>query len=84
MKIENILSTKGMTVHTIAPDKTLKDAVNALAQHNVGALVVVDAAGMPVGIVTERDIMRAVARFENALAQRVAEVMTKNLVTASP
>jgi len=84
VKIENILSAKGGTVHTISPEKTLQDAVQMLAAKNVGALVAVDSAGKPVGILSERDIVRAAARGGNALALRVAEVMTKEVITASP
>ncbi len=71
-------------MHTISPEKTLQDAVQMLAAKNVGALVAVDSAGKPVGILSERDIVRAAARGGNALALRVAEVMTKEVITASP
>jgi len=82
MKIRHILATKGTHVLTIHPDRTLKEAAASLAEHNVGALVVVDQTHKLVGILSERDIVRAAARSDNVLTQSVGEVMTKNVITA--
>ncbi len=85
MKISSVLATKGMKVVTIRPQQSLRDAALSLAQHNIGALVVVNEAGQPVGILSERDIVRRAARDDkDLLTQPVAAVMTKDVVTGSP
>jgi CBS domain-containing protein len=84
MKIRTILTTKGRKVITVRPEQTLKEAAVLLAEHNIGALVVVDNAGQPVGIISERDIICAAAKHDDVLAWRVSEAMTKDLVTGLP
>ena len=85
MKIDTILATKGMNVVTIQPQRSLKEAVRLLERHNIGALVVVNESGMPVGIISERDIVRQAARDDKDLLSRpVSAVMTRNVVTGSP
>ncbi len=84
MKIESILATKSSNVITVRPDQSIKDAIDLLVEHDIGALIVVDEHGQPVGIISERDIIREAARTETVLAQTVAGVMTKDLVVASP
>lgn len=82
MKIQTILATKGTQVFTIRVDQSVKAAIAAFVQHNVGALVVVDEAGKAVGIISERDIVHAAARDE-AFTQLVGAVMTKKVIVAS-
>ena len=84
MKIESILATKSSNVITVGPDQSLKEAVDLLAEHNIGTLIVVDEAGQPIGIISERDVVREAARTETVLDQTVSRVMTKDLITASP
>ncbi len=84
MKIQTVLATKGSHVITIHPNQSLKEAAALLTQHNIGALVVVNESGAPVGILSERDIVRAAARRDDALSQPVEAVMTRDVVTASP
>jgi CBS domain-containing protein len=84
MKIESILTTKSLNVITVRPDQSLKDAIDLLAEHDIGALIVVDELGQPVGIISERDIIREAARTDTVLAQTVERVMTKDLIVASP
>jgi CBS domain-containing protein len=84
MKVRTILSTKGMNVITIHPDQTLKEALILLAEHNIGALVVVNKAKQPVGIVSERDIIRAAARHDDVFSWTVSKVMTEDLITGVP
>ncbi len=84
MKIESILATKSLNVITVRPDQSLKDAIDLLVEHDIGALIVVDELEQPVGIISERDIIREAARTETVLAQTVARVMTKELIVASP
>ena len=85
MNIGNILASKGGKVITIRPEQSLKEAIALLTQHNIGALVVVDAAGKPVGILSERDLVHVAARDGEAIFKhKIADVMTKNVITATP
>ncbi|MGE5184688.1 MAG: IMP dehydrogenase [Acidobacteriota bacterium] len=61
---------------TIAPSRTLEEALAIMRHHRISGLPVVDAERRPVGILTNRDV-----RFEKRLALQVGEVMTKNPVT---
>jgi IMP dehydrogenase len=61
---------------TIAPSRTLEDALTLMRHHRISGLPVVDAEKRPLGILTNRDV-----RFEKRLALQVGEVMTKNPVT---
>lgn len=84
MQIRDILRSKGSRVVSIAPDAPVTRAVELLVQHNIGALVVL-AENRIVGIISERDVLRAVnegaAAFEGL---RVAEIMTRNVITGTP
>ncbi len=84
MKISSILATKGIVVYTVRPSQTVHDAVVSMARHNIGALVAVDDEGRPVGIISERDIVRALVGAEDVLAKTVDQVMTKNVISALP
>ena len=61
MTVHTILARKGSTVYTIEPTASIAHAAKFLAEHGIGALVVTGAEGRTVGIVSERDIVRALA-----------------------
>jgi CBS domain-containing protein len=85
MNIASILAKKGGQVFTARPGQTVRQALSLLAQHNIGALLVVDEAGArPVGIVSERDIVRHLARNEQLLGQTVDSIMTKDVIVGQP
>jgi CBS domain-containing protein len=84
MNIKSILAKKGTNVVTIRPDQSVREAIALLAQHNVGAVVVVDEAYWPVGILSERDITRALAKDEQVFPKAVSELMTKKVITGLP
>ena len=85
MKVTEILRSKGADVITIWPGASLRSAVDLMAKRNVGALVVVNDDGKIVGMVSERDIVLALAASsERALADSVADVMSKRLITCGP
>lgn len=84
MNIASLLASKGVNVVTIGPQDSIRSAVMLLARHNIGALVVVEAQGGLVGIVSERDIVRALARTEAILVEPVAVIMTRNVVIGTP
>jgi len=84
MNIASILATKGDMAHTARPEQSIREALGLLAQHNVGALIVVNDAGRPVGILSERDVVREAASNERVFGMKVAEIMTRDVITGSP
>lgn len=84
MKVRRILATKGTRVICVTPEKLVREAVALLTEHNIGALVVVDAQAQPVGMLSERDIVRQTAVQENLLDTPVADLMTRNVITGTP
>lgn len=84
MRISDVLRSKGSTVVTIEPDRTILDVVRTLVAHNIGATVVMEG-GRPVGIVSERDILRLTAKApEGLVTTSVRSLMTRELVTSTP
>jgi CBS domain-containing protein len=83
MNIASVLSSKGSRVITVQPEQTVRDAVGLLAKHNIGALVVVDRTTRPVGIVSERDIVRALVRTEAILGEAIAAIMTRDVIVGT-
>jgi CBS domain-containing protein len=83
--IEHILRGKGGDVLTVAADDPLTTAIATLAEHNVGALVVTDADGAIVGILSERDVVRSLAGSGAATLQgTVGDLMTTEVTTCGP
>ena len=80
MKVRNILATKGGRVITIAPEETVRRAVALLVENRIGAVVVADAAGQLVGILSERDVMRAAAEDEGVFGRPVEGIMTREVI----
>ena len=82
MRITDVLRGKPTAdVVTIGPDATVRDLVAALADHNVGALIVsVDGRSVD-GIVSERDVVRALGRDEGTLDASVRSIMTSQVRT---
>jgi CBS domain-containing protein len=82
MNVQTILDQKDSpNVVTIEPERALQDAVERLVEHNIGSLVVVDASGKPVGIITERDILKTCANgCEKLATTKVADAMTADLI----
>ena len=84
MTVKAILSTKGSNVTTTEPNATLEDAIEILARHRIGALVVLGPEQRVIGILSERDIVRALAeQGATALAQPLAQVMTRKVSTCN-
>ena len=84
MQIKHLLAKKGLNVITIRTDQTLRDCIALLAQNRIGALVVVDPNNKPVGIISERDIIRAANQNENFYKLATDRVMTRNVIVGSP
>ena len=84
MKISDILRHKGTDVATIGADGAVTDLLDVLASHGIGALVVTGSSGIA-GIVSERDIVRALAdRGASVLTAQVADIMTTDVVHCTP
>jgi CBS domain-containing protein len=82
MNVAHILGQKGRDVLTAAPHYTLHQASELLGRRRVGALVVTDAAGAVLGILSERDVVRAIgAHGADALAAPVSKHMTARPIT---
>ena len=85
MRIADVLRSKGATVLTVTPDMTVRDLVAMLAEHRIGATVVSVDGGSGDGIVSERDVVRALAaRGAAVLSERVADIMTAEVQTCKP
>jgi len=84
MNVARILATKGSRIITIRPEQTIREAIALLSKHNIGALVVADETDRPIGILSERDITRAIAKNEEVFTLPVSELMTRNLITGLP
>ena len=85
MRIADVLRSKGATVLTVTPDMTVRDLVAMLAEHRIGATVVSVDGGSVEGIVSERDVVRALAaRGAAVLSERVADIMTAEVQTCKP
>lgn len=84
MLVSQILRSKGDTVFTVGPAETVGAVAELLHSRRVGALVVLDSEEV-VGIVSERDVVRALAKQgDGALSRPVSEFMTGNVLFAEP
>lgn len=84
MAVKRILAGKGGAVITIRPEETVRAALDLFAKHDIGALVVVDDANQPIGIVTERGILREAVRSDLELSRAVRSVMTREVIIGRP
>ncbi len=85
MNVTTILSAKGGDVISVEPTATLETAVRTLAERRIGALLVLGPDRRVIGILSERDIVRVLAeQGAGVLAQPLAQVMTRKVVTCSP
>ena len=85
MRISDILARKGAAVVTVSPTTSASDLVAALALHHVGALVVTDASGIVVGVVSERDVVRRLyVDGADLLALTVSDLMSTVVRSCGP
>jgi CBS domain-containing protein len=84
MNIASLLATKGGLVVTARAEQTIRDALGLLARHNIGALVVVDERHLPIGILSERDVVRAADRDAQIFSRSVGSLMTRDVIVATP
>ena len=84
MLVAEILKSKGGDVFSVAPDITLSDACAELDGRRVGALIVCDGDRV-VGVISERDVVKAVAREgRDALDKPISAFMSTDVVFAAP
>ncbi len=84
MRVGEILKAKGDSVYQIAPSATLVEAVDRLVKFNCGSLMVTTTDSV-VGIITERDILKAIASKRCDLSRLlVSDFMTRNLISGHP
>lgn len=83
MKISDILHTKGTDVVTLSPDASIRDLVNLLAEHNIGAVIVSADGRIIDGIVSERDIVRHLNELDSLDATAVRAIMTTVVQTTT-
>ena len=85
MNVEQLLSGKGHDVISVQPHRTLAEAIRTLSEKRIGAVVVMGADGALVGILSERDIIRALGELgAGALESAVSRSMTSKVVTCRP
>jgi CBS domain-containing protein len=85
MTIAAVLARKGSEVVAVRPETLAVEVARLITSRRIGAVLVTDAAGKLVGIVSERDIVRAVAQRPNAThGVFVRDIMTRNVVTVGP
>lgn len=84
MYITDVLRAKGSDVATVAPNSTVTELLTALAERNIGAVVVAEGA-QPVGIVSERDVVRRLyERGAGILNWPVSQIMATPIVSCAP
>ena len=85
MTVAQILNSKGRAVIIATPDDTLKNIADTLAKKRIGAVVIIDREGDIAGIVSERDIVRAISAMgAAALNKPASQIMTTSVMTCGP
>ena len=83
MYVAAILKVKGRNVVTTTADKSLLDVAKLLEQHDIGCIVIERADGQVAGIVSERDVVRAIGKSgAKVLKEPLSVYMTKTVVAA--
>ena len=85
MHVAAVLKRKGSRIVSAVPADTIASIAQLLTEHRIGAVLIVGDDGRPVGILSERDIVRAIARDgAGALVRPAADLMTRDLITGRP
>lgn len=84
MLVKQIFKQKDSRIVTVRPDDTIATAAEVLKRENIGALMVLGPGGELAGILSERDIVRAMPQHgPDLFSLRVAQLMTRDVVTCS-
>lgn len=82
---KEVLQAKGSRVYTTGPTAPILEVTRLLAEHSLGSLVVTDGEDRIVGMLSERDILRALAQDAGELAgMTVADLMTERVIIGLP
>jgi CBS domain-containing protein len=86
MKVSDLLKKKGSGVYTIEAHSTMSQVLKNMIDNKVGALVIIDSKHSPIGIITERDILRIVNKMNMGEWEKtsVGELMTKDIIIGMP
>ncbi|MDH3233031.1 MAG: CBS domain-containing protein [Alphaproteobacteria bacterium] len=85
MKVAAILKNKGDNVVTASPDDSIATVADLLKREGIGAVIVTGAGGSVAGILSERDIVRAIPdKGAELLECRVSDLMTREVITCTP
>ena len=85
MKVDTILRNKGGDIFTARPNTSIADAARLLKEKRIGAVVVSEDGAKVLGILSERDIVHALVDHGcDVLDKRVADLMTRDVVTCTP
>ncbi|WKB52703.1 CBS domain-containing protein [Eleftheria terrae] len=77
MKVSDILRVKGGTLYTVSPDQPLAEALKAMAERDIGSLVVMEHGDL-VGMLTFREVIQAVVRNGGAVGQTIVRTVMDN------
>ena len=84
MSVARILEKKGFTIYTVRDNASLGSVIKELASKHIGALVVTNASGQMVGVLSERDVIRELANDERVSSKTAADVMTRTICKCGP
>jgi CBS domain-containing protein len=84
MRVSDILKVKGNTLFTVTPDTPLHDAVNTMAEHDIGSLVVMEYGDL-VGMLTFREIIQTLSKHDGSVGTAtIRKVMDDHPITCTP
>jgi CBS domain-containing protein len=85
MTVAAVLRQKGSAVISVAPEASVAEVADIITTHRIGAVVVLDPARKMLGIVSERDVVKALSAHKAAVLQlTAADLMTRSVITATP
>ena len=84
MFVSDILKGKSSSIISVTSNQSVEEALALLAQHRIGAVLVMDAGGSIAGILSERDLVRAMSRLgKEVFDRKVGDLMTSAVVTCT-
>jgi len=85
MNVRDVLAVKSGEIFSVSPDTPVTEAIRLMVESDIGALVVLDGAGKMIGIITERDMLRASHKYSGDLSKlKVTDLMSRRLIVSGP
>src|SRR4051794_29593095 len=85
MTIAIVLKEKGSAIISVAPETAMEEVAHVISTRRIGAVVVMDGAGRLVGILSERDVVKALAqRGAAVLDLKAQDIMTRDVTMVDP